>query len=135
MLRFDRIREQGALTEAMVNEGRHCDRPLNASRTVLDFPIYCLSGNPPTNPEMPPEDSPENVNRDERERLGDRIWRRVRRAIYDAVHTILGPPPADVADMINDVLDQAKRDWCEEQRRGRERHDAPGPQPEHETND
>lgn len=135
MLRYDRIREQEALTEAMVNEGRHCDRPLAPSRAILEFPMYCLSENPPTDPEMPPEDATENVNRDERERLGDRIWRCVRRAIYDAVHTILGPPPADVADNINDVLEQAKRDWCEEQRRGREGHDAPAPLPEHKAND
>jgi len=135
MLRYDRIREQEALTEGMVNEGRHYDRPLSPSRATLEFPMSCLSENPPTDPEMPPEDAAEKVNRDERERLGDRVWRRVRRAIYDAVHTILGPPPSDVADKINDVLDQAKRDWCEEQKRKRRGHETPAPQPEHETND
>ena len=135
MLRYDRIRQQEALTEAMVNEGRHSDRPLSPSRAILEFPAPCLSEKPPTNPEMPSEDGAGNVNRDKRHRLGDRIWRRVRRAIYDAVHTILGPPPADVADKINDVLDQAKREWREEQRRKSEGDGDPTAQPEHKTDD
>ena len=54
--------------------------------------------------------------RDEAER-GDwrhrceRIWKRVRDAIYEAVNTVLGPPPADVLEKIEDVLGRAKRDF------------------------
>jgi len=36
MLRYDRIREQEALTEAMVNEGRHSDRAVNSLRVMLE---------------------------------------------------------------------------------------------------
>lgn len=35
MLRYDRIREQEALTEAMVNEGRHSDRPRHPAGSTI----------------------------------------------------------------------------------------------------
>jgi len=36
MLRYDRVREQEALTEAMVNEGRHSDWAVNGLRSILE---------------------------------------------------------------------------------------------------
>ena len=43
----------------------------------------------------------------------DHIWQHLRRVIFDAVHAILGPPPPDVAEKIEDVLREAERDWEE----------------------
>ena len=45
---------------------------------------------------------------------GDHICERLRRVIFDAVHAVLGPPPPDVAQKIEDVVSQAKRDWEED---------------------
>jgi hypothetical protein len=45
----------------------------------------------------------------------ERIWERVRRVIFDVIHAVLGPPPPDVAQKVEDVLREAKRDWEEEQ--------------------
>ena len=140
MLRYNRIREQEALTEAMVDEGRHSDRPLSPSPAIIEFRMSRLSEDPITPRGMPGEEhadstGSDNAEREEWRERGERIWRRVHRAIYDAVHTILGSPPADVADKINDVLDQAKRDWREEQKRKHRGHDAPAPQPDDKTND
>jgi uncharacterized protein (DUF39 family) len=39
------------------------------------------------------------------------IWQRVRRVILDVVHAVLGPPPPDVVQKIEDVLREAKQDW------------------------
>ena len=36
MLRYDRIRQQEALTEAMVNEGRSSDHSLDPRREILE---------------------------------------------------------------------------------------------------
>ena len=41
----------------------------------------------------------------------EQIWQRVRRVIQDVVHAVLGPPPPDVAQKIEDILREAKRDW------------------------
>jgi len=45
---------------------------------------------------------------------GDQIWERLRRVIFDAVHALLGPPPPDVVQKVEDILREAKRDWEEE---------------------
>ncbi len=44
---------------------------------------------------------------------GDQIWQRLRRAIFDAVHALLGGPPPDVIQKIDDMLRDARRDWEE----------------------
>jgi hypothetical protein len=41
----------------------------------------------------------------------EQIWQRVRRAIFDVIHAVLGPPPPDVAQKIDDVLREAEQDW------------------------
>jgi len=51
---------------------------------------------------------------DGRSGRGQQIWERLRRAIFDAVHAVLGPPPPDVMRKVEDVLREAKRDWEEE---------------------
>jgi len=51
----------------------------------------------------------------ERPDRSEQIWQRVRRAIFDVIHAVLGPPPPDVARKVEDVLREAKRDWEEEQ--------------------
>jgi len=48
---------------------------------------------------------------DGRSGRGEQIWERLRRAIFDAVYALLGPPPPDVMQKIDDVLRQAKQDW------------------------
>jgi len=48
---------------------------------------------------------------DEHRERGEQMWQRVRRAILDAVHAVLGPPPPDVVEKIEDVLREAKQDW------------------------
>jgi len=45
---------------------------------------------------------------------GDEIWERLRRVIFDAVHALLGPPPPDAVQKVEDILREAKRDWEEE---------------------
>jgi len=37
----------------------------------------------------------------------------VRRVIFDVIHALLGPPPPDVTQKVEDVLREAKRDWEE----------------------
>ena len=54
---------------------------------------------------------------DNRSDKSDQIWQRVRRVILDVVHAVLGPPPPDVAEKIEDVLRDAKRDWDQEKDR------------------
>lgn len=44
----------------------------------------------------------------------EQIWQRVRRVILEVVHEVLGPPPRDVAQKIEDVLRDARRDWEKE---------------------
>jgi hypothetical protein len=43
----------------------------------------------------------------------EQIWQRVRRVIFDVIHAVLGPPPPDVSQKVEDVLREAKRDWEE----------------------
>jgi hypothetical protein len=43
--------------------------------------------------------------------LSDRIWEHIRRVILRVVYDILGPPPPDVTEKIEDVIRQAKQDW------------------------
>jgi len=43
----------------------------------------------------------------------DQIWERLRRVIFDAVCAILGPPPPDVMQKIDDIPREAKQDWEE----------------------
>jgi len=45
----------------------------------------------------------------------ERIWERVRRVIFDVIHGVLGPPPPDVTQKVEDILQEAKREWEEEQ--------------------
>jgi len=45
----------------------------------------------------------------------EQIWERLRRAIFDAVYALLGPPPPDVVQKVEDILREAKRYWEEEQ--------------------
>jgi len=59
---------------------------------------------------------------DHRDRY-EQIWQRVRRVILEAVHEVLGPPPPDVAQKIEDVLRDAKRDWNQERDRCRDEAD------------
>jgi len=46
----------------------------------------------------------------------EQIWQRVRRVIFDVIHAVLGPPPPDVAQKVDDIVREAKRDWEEGQR-------------------
>ncbi len=46
----------------------------------------------------------------------ERVWNRVRDAIYDAVNRVLGPPPPDVIEKMEDALGRAERDWKRETR-------------------
>jgi hypothetical protein len=41
----------------------------------------------------------------------EQIWQRVRKAIFDVIHAVLGPPPPDVVQKVEDVLREAKGDW------------------------
>ena len=41
----------------------------------------------------------------------EQIWQRLRQVILDAVYTLMGPPPPDVVQKIDDILEEAKRDW------------------------
>jgi len=56
---------------------------------------------------------------------GDDIWERLRRVIFDAVHALLGPPPPDVMQKVEDILREAKREWEE----GKECRDEPDETP------
>jgi hypothetical protein len=49
----------------------------------------------------------------ERRDRSERIWERVHRVIFDVICAVLGPPPPDVAQKVEDVLREAKRDWEE----------------------
>jgi len=44
----------------------------------------------------------------------DQIWERLRRVIFDVVRALLGPPPPDVVQKIDDILREAKHDWEKE---------------------
>jgi hypothetical protein len=57
---------------------------------------------------------------DDRSDRSNQIWQRVRRAILDVVHAVLGPPPPDVVQKIDDVLREAKQDWEKERNRCRD---------------
>ena len=48
---------------------------------------------------------------DQRPGRHEQIWQRLRRVILDAVYTLMGPPPPDVVQKIDDILREAKRDW------------------------
>jgi len=45
----------------------------------------------------------------------EQIWQRVHRVIFDVIGAVLGPPPPDVTQKVEDILREAKRDWEEEQ--------------------
>jgi hypothetical protein len=47
---------------------------------------------------------------DQRPGRHEQIWQRVRQVILDVVHAVLGPPPPDMAQKIEDILREAKRD-------------------------
>lgn len=53
----------------------------------------------------------------------DQIWQRVRRVILKVVHEVLGSPPRDVTQKIEDVLRDAKQDWDQERDRCRDEAD------------
>ena len=48
---------------------------------------------------------------DEHRERYDQIWQRVHRVILDVVHSVLGPPPPDVVQKIDDAIREAKQDW------------------------
>ena len=55
------------------------------------------------------------VERGDWRRRCERVWKRVRDAVYQAVNAVLRPPPSDVVEKIEDVLGRAKRDWEKEE--------------------
>ncbi len=46
--------------------------------------------------------------------LSDRIWEHIRRVTLRVVYDILGPPPPDVTEKIEDVIREAKQDCQKE---------------------
>jgi len=48
---------------------------------------------------------------DQRPGRHEQIWQRLRRVILDVIHAVLGPPPPDVVQKIDDVLREAKQHW------------------------
>ena len=50
----------------------------------------------------------ENVEQEDWRHHCERIWKRVRDAVYEAVHAVLGPPPSDVIEGIEDFMDLAR---------------------------
>ena len=54
---------------------------------------------------------------DQRPGRHEQIWQGVHRVILDVAHSVLGPPPPDVMQKIEDVLREAKQDW-EKERNG-----------------
>lgn len=60
---------------------------------------------------------------DQRTGRHEQIWQRLRRVILDVVHSVLGPPPPDVVQKIDDVLREAKQDWEKERNRCRDEPD------------
>ncbi len=53
----------------------------------------------------------------------EQIWRRVHRVIFGVIHAVLGPPPPDVVQKVEDVLREAKQDWEEERNECRDEAD------------
>ena len=41
----------------------------------------------------------------------EQIWQRLRRVILDAAYTLMGAPPPDVVQKIDNILREAKQDW------------------------
>jgi len=67
-------------------------------------------------------------DRDDWLRRCERSWRRVRDAVYQAVNAIMGPPPPDAVEKIQDLLGRAKRDFKHKEDRRRCQDEANGKQ-------
>ena len=52
----------------------------------------------------------EDVKGSDWQRRCERALKRVRDAVYEAINALPGPPPGDVVEKIEDVLDQARRE-------------------------
>jgi hypothetical protein len=62
---------------------------------------------------------------DQRPCRHEQIWQRLRRVILDAVYMLMGPPPRDVVQKIDDVLRDAEQDWKKGEGRCRDDDETP----------
>jgi len=59
------------------------------------------------------------VERDDWRHRCEGSWKRVRDAVYEAVNAVLGPPPSDVVEKIQDIMGLARSDLKQKEDRGK----------------